>query len=442
VARRPADKTRRAAVGVLGAALLAVVLVVLLSGAAKHPLRAMFTAALQLRPGNEVRIGGRTVGTVDSVSLLDGQALVRLGIDDSAWPLPLGTTAELRFGAAAAYASRFVELMPPAASRTGRPMPTLADNALLPVANTITPVEFDQIFSTFDTLTRQHLGGLLANAAQTLTGQSSAIARDLSLGGPGVQRTANLIGDLGIDPAALGTLMTAGAATTSALRARDAQLQGLVGGAARTFTVFADNAGALQATIAHLPGTLARSRVTLAHLDRSLNGLGSLISDLRPGAAGLLTDAPMLRDVLGKVLTVGPAAIQTLRTGTTTLPQLTSFLHAASPFAPKLTQALTSLAPMLACVRPYAPEIGGYLETWQGGPYDQIGHYGRVDFIQTSVSPGTTETSAQAVAGSAGQFTYAFPRPPGLNAGHPWFLPQCGAGPNSLNPAADPEAHK
>ena len=23
---------------------------------------------------------------------------------------------------------------------------------------------------------------------------------------------------------------------------------------------------------------------------------------------------------------------------------------------------------------------------------------------------------------------YGFPRPPGTNAGHPWFLPQCGVG--------------
>jgi hypothetical protein len=34
---------------------------------------------------------------------------------------------------------------------------------------------------------------------------------------------------------------------------------------------------------------------------------------------------------------------------------------------------------------------------------------------------------------------YALPRPPGLNAGQPWFLPECGAGPSSVNPAHDPE---
>jgi hypothetical protein len=37
---------------------------------------------------------------------------------------------------------------------------------------------------------------------------------------------------------------------------------------------------------------------------------------------------------------------------------------------------------------------------------------------------------------------YAEPRPPGLSTGRPWFLPQCGAGPESLNPADDPEQHR
>lgn len=46
--------------------------------------------------------------------------------------------------------------------------------------------------------------------------------------------------------------------------------------------------------------------------------------------------------------------------------------------------------------------------------------------------------SSQAFAAAAGK-SYAMPRPPGLSVGQPWFLPQCGAGPNSINPADDPE---
>jgi phospholipid/cholesterol/gamma-HCH transport system substrate-binding protein len=414
-----------------------VLVVVLAGGRGTHPLRAVFTAALQLRPGNEVRIAGRTVGDVQAVSLYDGEALVTMGIDEADWPLHAGTTAQLRFGAAASYASRYVQLQPGPARG-----PALADNALLPASDTITPVEFDQIFSTFDASTRSHLSGLISNASATLSGQSADIGRDLDQGAPGVRRTADFLSDLGLDPAALGTLVTAGASTFSVLRSNDSQLQGLVANAAQTFSVLADNATALGATVHRLPATLRESQRTLAHLDRSLNGLGALVSDLRPGATGLAVDAPLLRQVLAEILAVGPLAIETLEHGTQTLPRLTTFLNTAYPFAPTVTSALRSLAPMVACTRPYTPEIGAFLETWQGGPLDPVGHYGRVDFIQTPILPGTSDTSAQAIASSHGQLTYAFPRPPGLNAGKPWFQPQCGAGPDSLNPADDPEAGK
>jgi hypothetical protein len=52
--------------------------------------------------------------------------------------------------------------------------------------------------------------------------------------------------------------------------------------------------------------------------------------------------------------------------------------------------------------------------------------------------PGTPLNSQQALATSSG-LSYAFPRPPGLNEGHPYFLPQCGITSAALNPAADPE---
>jgi len=421
----------------LAAALTAVVAVLVLTGNGQHQLRAEFTAALQVRPGQEVRVAGRVVGSIQSVALSDGRALVTLGIDDSQWPLHAGTTAELRFGAAAAYASRYVQLRPGPAHE-----PALPEDALLPQADTITPVEFDQIYSTFGPRTRRNLGGTVAGVARTLSGHGGDIARDLTLGSPGTQRTANMLGDLGMDPAALGTLVTAGAQTVSALRATNPQLLGLVSHAADTFSVFADNAAALQASIERLPGTLSTTQHTLAHLDRSLNGLATLVSDLAPGAAGLLTTAPLLTRTLQTLGRIGPLARSTLERGTRQLPAVTRLLDTARPFLPALSRALNRLAPMVACVRPYAPEIGGYLGTWQGGPIDTVGHFGALDIIQTPVQPGTTLTSAEAVAQAHGALRYAFPRPPGLNAGQPWFQPQCGAGPNALNPNLDPEARK
>jgi hypothetical protein len=85
------------------------------------------------------------------------------------------------------------------------------------------------------------------------------------------------------------------------------------------------------------------------------------------------------------------------------------------------------------------------LATWTGynDNYDQYGHYARTFPLAANplISPDTPLDSKQIVASSLGGFHYAMPRPPGLNAGHPEFLPQCGAGPDSLNPAKDPESN-
>jgi phospholipid/cholesterol/gamma-HCH transport system substrate-binding protein len=315
---------------------------------------------------------------------------------------------------------------------------------LLPEAGTVTPVEFDQVFSTFGPVTRANLGATISGTAHVLSGHGADIARDLWLGSGGIQQTANFLGDLGADPTALSTLLTAGAQTVSALQARDPQLQGLVTSAADTLQVFADNATAVQATLDRLPTTLDSSRTTLAHLDRSLVGLSALVSDIRPGAAGLRTTAPLLAATLHTLVWVAPLAIQTLQAGTRDAPAITTFLRAARPVTPPLSRALAKLAPMVGCIRPYVPELAGFASTWSGiGSYfDKTGHFVRVNIIQTPVVPGTTETPAQAVAGSGGSLSYAMPRPPGLNAGQPWLQPQCGAGPQALDPRSDPEAGK
>jgi hypothetical protein len=97
---------------------------------------------------------------------------------------------------------------------------------------------------------------------------------------------------------------------------------------------------------------------------------------------------------------------------------------------------------MVSCLRPYAPDLAGFLTTWPGftSHYDAGGHYGRAFELTVipALYPGTLFNSKQAIAASPG-LTYAFPRPPGMNDGHPYFMPECGITSAALNPADDPE---
>ncbi|MCW3041154.1 MAG: MCE-family protein [Solirubrobacterales bacterium] len=402
-----------------------------------HTLHAAFDAAVQIVPGQEVRIAGRKIGHISSVREVDGDAVVDLSISDRDWPLRHGTVARLHYGSVSGYAGRFVSLSPgPAAA------PPLADGSVLSTAATITPVEFDQIFNTFDAPTRANLAGVLDETADTVEGHGQAIAAGLRDGSRGLQEYADFAHDLGGDPSALRTLVRAGARTTSTLRAQDTALRALLSRAAGTFDELALRAAAQKAALQRLPGTLHTAQGTLAHLDRSLVGLQALVTDLAPGARALSAVAPSIRRTAGTLLTVAPRATATLRAGTRAAPRIDRLLRAGTTFLPRSGSVLKTLAPMVGCVRPYAPEIAGTASTWTGfAGTDSEGGYGRVDLTQLppGVAAGSPLSSQQVTSTFKDRVFYAMPRPPGLDAGHPWLLPECGAGADALDASKDPE---
>ena len=112
---------------------------------------------------------------------------------------------------------------------------------------------------------------------------------------------------------------------------------------------------------------------------------------------------------------------------------------------PHLGSVLGQLAPMVACVRPYAPEIAGQMTDWTGfnGSYDDRAHYSRTAQQKPPFAPGTSMTSEQIVNDTfRNKIFYAMPRPPGLGAGQPWLIPECGAGRDALDPSKDPELRR
>lgn len=430
-----------------GAALVAAstaVVILASGGGSSHTLRAAFESAVQVVPGQQVRIAGRPVGAVRSVALSGGRAVVVLNIDDADWPLRRGTVARLRLGQPVTYASRYVELIPPPHTRAGQPL--LPDGGILTTADTVTPVEFDQLYRTFGPRTRRNFQGLLSNASATLRGHGHDLARGVARGAGGMQSFAGLYEDLGADRVALRTLVVAGARTTAALRRRETALRGLVGNAAATFDELADHARAVQRSLQLLPANLEAGRRTLARLDGSLAGLQGLVDDVRPGAAGLRRIAPTVRRAVSTLQDVAPRATATLRTGERAAPAIRRLLATGTPFMPRLASVFRRLAPMAGCLRPYGPEIAGALSVYGVGyrtNYDRAGHYDRAAVQSSFIPVGNSMTTKQAVDQLGGdRLTYAMPRPPGLNVGQPWFIPECGVTRDALDPGKDPETER
>ncbi|MGE4426820.1 MAG: MlaD family protein [Solirubrobacteraceae bacterium] len=418
-------------------AVVAAALVILLDRDDGHELHATFDRATNLVSGARVTAGGVPVGHVGAIRRRGDRAEVRLVVtDDRVWPLPEGTTATLRFGGTVSYSNRYVELRP--GPEDAAP---LADGARLAATGTTSPVEFDDLFDVLDGDGRRALGTAVDHADGTYRGRAPQMARGLRRTGPALEAATDVVTELGADPDALRTLVLAGRRTASVLAADLPRLGRLVEHAATTFAVVGDQARATRSVLRELPVTLRRARATLRRVRPTVTRLGRLGDDLRPGAARLASLAPRLDRATRALHVAAPELDATLRTVGDASPTLDALLRDADPLLRRATPVMEEATPMVGCLRAYGPEIAGFVATWKSvGPfYDANGHYGRVQ-DQAFPFPNDTPLPPAVVHGLIPNLDYTLVRPPGYSAGTPWFLPECGAGPEGLDPARDPEA--
>jgi ABC-type transporter Mla subunit MlaD len=133
--------------------------------------------AARLGPNNEVRIGGNRVGVVESIDTVaappnsgcvaaDGSsastvAKLNLKLDKSAEPLPADSTVRVRYRSS--FGLKYLEISR-GTSQTGLPAA-----ATLPLSQSQQQVEFDDVYNTFDTATRE-------NSRRVLQGFGDAFA--------------------------------------------------------------------------------------------------------------------------------------------------------------------------------------------------------------------------------------------------------------------------
>ncbi len=133
--------------------------------------------AARLAPNNEVRIGGNRVGVVESIDTVpappnsgcetaDGSsastvAKLNLKLDKSADPLPADSTIRVRYRSS--FGLKYLEI-DRGTSESGMPA-----GATLPLAQSSPQVEFDDVYNTFDTATRE-------NSQRVLQGFGDAFA--------------------------------------------------------------------------------------------------------------------------------------------------------------------------------------------------------------------------------------------------------------------------
>jgi phospholipid/cholesterol/gamma-HCH transport system substrate-binding protein len=305
--RRGSSRLSQAAVGAIA---LAVIGVLVFLGFTKsipfqshYEVQAAFETANNLRPGSPVRIAGVEVGKVEAVERNErGEgALVTMRIEDHGRPVHRDATAKIR-PRIFLEGNFFVDM------EAGSPSaPELEDGDTLPVNQTDTPVQLDQILTSLQTDTREDLKVLLDEYQRSLRGAGArGFNRSIEYWEPAYRDSAivseAMLGETGHDLS--GYIEHAGA-TAAALDRNRRALKDLITDFNTAAGAFAREDSNLQAAIAELPRTLRAAMPALASLNEAFPPLRAFATEIRPGVQNseetLDASIPFIRQLRGLV---------------------------------------------------------------------------------------------------------------------------------------------
>ncbi len=249
-------------------------------GSDAHQVTARFSDANGLVTGNEVRVSGVTVGTVDSISVggnprTGPYAEAVLSIDKAHWPLHQGTRIAVR--PKGVLSNVFVDLSP-----GPQGAPAIGDGHVFGTAETSSPVNLDQLADIFNgdgrTAIRTQLQeGVIALGGSGAPDLNAAIAQL----DPLTAALVPLTDVLARRSPELDRLNAEFDTITAKLASEDQHLHGLIASGNATL-------GALAARQHQLQGTLDHAAGTLASLDAGLQGeQGNLASIFQKGPGAL-----------------------------------------------------------------------------------------------------------------------------------------------------------
>ena len=400
--------TRAVVVGVLVAALVALVLVLLARGGG-YSVTAEFVNAGQLVEGNTVRVSGADVGSVEEIRISDdGQALVRFSVDDEYAPLRRGTRVLIRPTSLSGIANRYVDLhLGPADGAE------IEDGGRLDSDETGSAVEVDQFLAIFDSRTRQSLRDTLKGSADMLRGRAEDLNRSVEYLNPSLSTGARLFRELSRDEPLLERFLVDSARFVNALAKRRGDVSALVADANTTFRALGNQQAALAESVELLPPFMRRANSTFVNLRAALDDVDPLVEVSIPAARrlGPFLDAarafaadaePTFRDLQRTIRRSGDANDLIELMGS--FPELSRAAldprrvnGAVRPGAfPEAEEALIDSSETFALLRPYTPDLVGWFEDFSGtGAYDAAGGFSRSQLNLTEILYGPEPLGGQ-----------------------------------------------
>lgn len=317
--------------------------------------------------GTPVYVNGESAGTVSSVRVEDGAALVEIDLDDPFEGLARDASAIIRWKSV--LGQRVVEIDP------GDADADLPEGYELRVAEE--QVDVDDVLAALDPQTRRDVRHLVQDLDATVTPAAEDLNATLGVSGPALTALGEILEQVSQDGRALEEVVTQLDDLVTPLAARDDSLSSAVGDLTSVAGAVAEQEEGLSEGLAQLPDTLLAADETFRAVEPAVAQAGPLLRDLRPVSRRLTSVsrqlAPVLVDLRPAIADLRPvlAEVDDLL-GIT--PQL---LDNANGVLPGLDTTVTALVPAVDFLRPYAPDLVGWLSNWASAfsYYDAAGHY-------------------------------------------------------------------
>jgi ABC-type transporter Mla subunit MlaD len=317
--------------------------------------------AAELVAGNEVRVGGKRVGTITLISAEKTThgpvARLDLKLDKTIEPLHMGTQVTVR--PRSPLGLKFLELKP---ARTG---PELAAGHTLPLRQARRVVDLDQVVNAFDRNTRRSLQLTVAGLGGGLAGRGVDLNATLEQAPPLVRDVRGVSANLADPRTGLDRTVRAVSGTAGQVAGATPQLGSLVRASDTTAGALASVTPELRESLSELPPTEAIGTRTLAIARPVLHDARLLVHDIEPGTrvlAGAATDLhgavrtgiPVVRRALG--------LSQRLRTALAAVDDLASDPLTTGSLD-RLRVTLSSALPTVRFVTPFQTTCN-YLGLW------------------------------------------------------------------------------
>jgi phospholipid/cholesterol/gamma-HCH transport system substrate-binding protein len=282
-----------------------------------YRVRAIFDNASFVIAGEDVKVAGVNVGTIDKLDVdAKHRAVVVLKIDDPAFR-PFRADASCTIRLQSLIGEQFVECSP-TQQRGGdqKPAPELptiksgqpgAGQHLLPVARTSSPVGQDLLNDIMRVPERQRLPLIINELGAGLSGNGEALQAALKRASPALQQADNLVAILARQNKTLGQLTDDSSAVLAPLAKRRKDLGGFVKNVGLTAAATARQGDAFEANLSKLPAFLRE-------LGPAADRLGELADQASPAIDNFASEAASVNAATERLGPLAKQADPTLQT--------------------------------------------------------------------------------------------------------------------------------